>query len=149
MASPYRAPDAPLRDPGPEPPGPLPDLAAMVIGLALAKFLTMILAEPVVTMAGLFIGVDFEEEMDHALWIDLLLSAGFEVFAFWYAWRLSRSRALRVPVIVGLASLAVTFADRWWLEPSSWPRWYEVGLLAGTLGAVIVVLGIVRLDARS
>ena len=148
MASPYRAPDTPLRDPGPAPPGPLPDLAAMLIGLGLAKFLTMILAEPLVMIAGFFLEVDLEGNIDHSLWIDLFLSAGFEVFAFWCAWRLSRSRTVRVPVLVGLASLAITFADRWWLDPSSWPRWYEVGLLAGTLAAIVVVLSMVQLDAR-
>ncbi len=120
-----------MRDTAPEPPGPAHDALAVVAGLFLVKFLSIVVAEEIVwTVLALF-GTEPGSEAEEmaALASDLILTFGFELFGLWAAWRLSRSRRLRVPAIVAGASLALTFVQRWLLSQFGWPLWYECALL--------------------
>ena len=144
MKSPYRAPAAALRDPGPESPGPLPDVLAIVAGLGIAKLLTMVVSEEIVLFVADAIHADVGVQPGPFLWMDLVLSGASELLAFWAAWRLSRSRALRVPAIVAVLSLLITFAHRWVFEPMGFPLWYELALLATPAVALLVLYGTVR-----
>jgi hypothetical protein len=130
--SPYRPPFAQIRDIGPEGPGPLHDLLAIVIGLAVAKFLTMVASEEITLLVIDAIGADpaNENQQTPFLWLDAVLSCGSELIAFWMTWRLSRSRRLRVPATVAVLSWLITFVHRWLLNDFGYPQSYELALLA-------------------
>jgi hypothetical protein len=120
-----------VRDTAPEPPGPAPDALAIIAGLFLIKFLSIVVAEEIVwtvlSLAGTEPGSETEEVA--ALVSDLILTFGFELFGLWAAWRLSRSRKFRVPALVAGISVVLTFVHRWLLADFGWPLWYEFALL--------------------
>jgi hypothetical protein len=120
-----------VRDTAPEPPGPAHDALAVIAGLFLVKFLSIVVAEEIVWTGLALFGTEpgSESEEVAALVSDLILTFAFELFGLWAAWRLSRSRHVRVPAIVAGASLVLTFVHRWLLTDFGWALWYEAALL--------------------
>jgi peptidoglycan/LPS O-acetylase OafA/YrhL len=130
--SPYQPPATPVRDVTAEARGPLYDWLAILIGLAVTKFLTMVVSEEIIFTLADFTGADLAHPDDLALYllIDVFLSTVGEFVAFWMSWRLSRSRRLRIPLSVAALSLLITVVHRWYLNDFGYPLWYELMILA-------------------
>ena len=148
MTSPYAPPTAAIRDTAPEGPGPLHDALAIVAGVFLIEFLSIVVAEEIVWALVFLLDIPPDSEELAALTLDLAFSFGFTLFGFWAAWRLSRSRRLRVPAIVGAICVAITFANRWVLNDYGWPVWYEVSLLLLIPAGVAVMAFFLRRRQR-
>jgi hypothetical protein len=144
--SPYTPPSAPIRDLGSEEPGPLHDLLAILIALAIAKLLTMVIAEEIVLFLADLVRAELSSDGGFVpfLVIDLILSCASELVAIWVAWRLSRSRRAYVPVAVAAASWIITFVHRWFLNDFGWPQWYEFALLASPPAALLLFYSLAR-----
>ena len=125
----YQPPGAPVADVAPEGPGPIPDWAAVAVGLAVDVFLCMFVVwELALEFASAF--TDDEELADVLSEIlDLGLNYGAEVFAFWMTLHMSRSRSFRAVSIVAALSWLIMVGDRWMLQDYGFPLWYEISLL--------------------
>jgi len=125
----YEPPSAPVEDVLPEAPGPIPNWAAVAVGVAVYMFLTMVVAwELAVLLAR---GVTDDEELADALAeiVDLGLTYGGELFAFWMTLHLCRSRSFVVVSIAAALSWLIMFGDRWVLDEYGFALWYEIALL--------------------
>lgn len=111
--------------------GRLPDLAAILVGVIIAKVLTTFVAEDLVVFVANTFGTDVYEKEGVAayLWLDVALTFAFEFGALWLTWYLSRSGRFTVPLIAGGAILLITMFWRWGVKDYGWPGWYEITLL--------------------
>jgi hypothetical protein len=125
----YEPPSAPVADVSPEGPGPLPNWAAVVAGLAVDLFLTMLVVwELALNFASV---ITDDEELADVLSeiLDLGFTYGAELFAFWMTLHMCRSRSFRVVSIVAALSWLTMVGDRWVLDDHGFPLWYEISLL--------------------
>jgi len=142
--TPYAPPAAPVRDLQPEDLGPVPDWAAVLIGLVTNKFLAMVVADELSSFLAAIVTEDEALEVTFALTSDLGLTYCAELFAFWMALRICRSRSFWVVIVLAAISWAITFADRWVLNDHGWPFWYEMALLSVPVLAFISVYVLYR-----
>jgi len=125
----YQPPRAPVGDVLPESPGPIPDWAAIAVGIAVYWFLTMVVAWEVAT--SIAEGISGEAELAETLSeiLDLGLTYGGELIALWMTLHLCRSRSFAVVSIAAMLFWLIMFVDRWVLEEYGFPEWYEIALL--------------------
>jgi hypothetical protein len=145
VPTPYAPPKATVRDLPLDPRGPLPNWVAVLVGLITDKILTVLVADELSSSIAVAISSDVDAEHGLAsLIIDLALTFGGELFAFWITLRLCRSRSFRVVSLVAVISWAITLGDRWLLADYGWPFWYEIALLCVTPLAFLSLYGLRR-----
>ena len=118
-----------MKDIGAQAAGPIPDWAAVLVGLVAHVFLTMFLADELSTLFASAITDDEELATTLSLVIDLVFTYGGELCALWMTWHLCRSRSFTVVSVLAALALTIMLVDRWMLGDYGWPLWYEIALL--------------------
>ena len=125
----YAPPGARVADVLPQAPGPIPDWAAVLVGTAISSFLPMEVVWEVAIFSASVFTEDDELGETSALVVDLGLTYGAELFAFWMTLHLCRSRSLKVVGLTAALCWLIRFVDRWVIGGYDYPLWDEIALL--------------------